>query len=365
MTPREQEILALVRSDPLISQADIAARLGISRSAVAGHIMRLTAKGIIKGRGYVLASDPFVAVVGGASMDICASPARRLRTHDSNPGNVVTSPGGVARNIAENLARLGVDSRLVAAVGADHHGDLLLQQGRAAGIDMNAVLRLDAAQTSTYVSLLDESGDMHLAVNDMSIVDELQPERLRSHEQMLRQASLVVLDTNLPDTSMAYLCESLRDRPLFVDAVSVAKAPRIRPYLDAVHTLKAGSAEAEALCGMRCRTERQLAKAAHWFHQHGTQRVFISLGDKGVYYSDGDEAGTEPVPGPRPEVTNANGAGDALFAGIAYGWLQEWPLMKTIRFAMSAAGLAMSHRSTINPGMSCASVEKHLAAVYA
>jgi fructose-1-phosphate kinase PfkB-like protein len=54
-----------------------------------------------------------------------------------------------------------------------------------------------------------------------------------------------------------------------------------------------------------------------------------------------------------------------MFAGIAYGWLNEWPLMKTIRFALSAAGLAMSHRVTINPNMSCAAVEKQVAAVYA
>lgn len=364
MTPREQEILALVRSDPLISQDAIAAQLGISRSAVAGHIMNLTGKGIIKGRGYVLASNPFVALVGGANMDICASPTSHLRMHDSNPGSVVTSPGGVARNIAENLARLGVDCRLVAAVGADHHGDLLVQQGRAAGIDMDAVLRFDDAQTSTYVSLLDESGDMHVGVNDMLIVEKLQPDRLRTHEPMLRQASLVVLDTNLPDTSIAYLCEILNDRPLFVDAVSVAKAHRIGPHLESVHTLKAGSMEAEALCGMRCRTEKQLAKAARKFHRLGTRRVFISLGEKGIFYSDGNAAGIEPVPGARPAVTNANGAGDAQFAGIAYGWLNEWPLMKTIRFAMSAAGLTMSHRSTINPDMSRTSVEKHLAAVY-
>ena len=323
MTPREQEILALVRS------------------------------------------DPFVALVGGANMDICASPTSHLRMQDSNPGSVVTSPGGVARNIAENLARLGVDCRLVAAVGTDHHGDLLVQQGRAAGIDMNAVLRFDDAQTSTYVSLLDESGDMHVAVSDMSIVDELQPDRLRTHEQMLRQAILVVLDTNLAEAPLAYLCETLHDRPLFVDAVSVAKAHRIRPHLEAVHTLKAGSMEAEALCGLRCRTEKQLAKAARKFHRLGTRRVFISLGEKGIFYSDGNESGIEPVPGARPDVTNANGAGDALFAGIAYGLLHEWPLMKTIRFAMSAAGIAMSHRSTINPDMSRTAVEKHLAAIYA
>jgi pseudouridine kinase len=365
MTPREQEVLALIRNNPLISQASIARKLGISRSAVAGHIMNLTAKGIIKGRGYVVADDPFVAVVGGANMDICASPAGRLILEDSNPGHVVTSPGGVARNIAENLARLGVDCRLVAAVGTDHHGDLLLQQGRAAGIDMNAVLRLDDAQTSTYVSMLDESGDMHAAVNDMSIVDALSPDRLRAHEKMLHQARLVVIDTNLPDASLDYLCESLDDRPLFVDAVSAAKAPRIGPYLDSVHTIKAGNIEAEALSGMRCRTERQLAKAVRWFHDQGTRNVFISLGDKGIYYSDGEQAGLEPVPAADPEVMNANGAGDALFAGLTFGWLEQWPLMKTVRFAMSAAGLTMSHRSTINPDLTYAAVEKHLAAVYA
>ena len=216
MTPREQEVLALVRSDPLIAQAAIAAKLGISRSAVAGHIMNLTAKGKIRGRGYILADDPFVVVAGGANMDICAAPDTALRMQDSNPGTVVTSPGGVARNIAENLARLGVDCRLIAAVGADYHGDLLLEQGRAAGIDMSAVLRLDDAPTSTYVSLLDESGDMRIAVNDMSIVEALEPERLRTHEKMLQQASLLVIDTNLPGASLACLCALRGDRPLFV-----------------------------------------------------------------------------------------------------------------------------------------------------
>ena len=189
--------------------------------------------------------------------------------HDSNPGRVVTSPGGVARNIAENLARLGVDARLLCAVGADEHGDLLLSQGRAAGIDMSNVLRLSDAATSTYVSMLDASGDMHVAVNDMSIVDALQPSQLRHFEKMLRQASLVVLDTNLPDASLKYLCESLTDSVLFVDTVSAAKAARIAPYLSSIHTLKAGSIEAEALSGMPCRTKRQLEKAVRWFHAQG------------------------------------------------------------------------------------------------
>ena len=148
-------------------------------------------------------------------------------------------------------------------------------------------------------------------------------------------------------------------------SVSAAKAPRIRPHLASVHTIKAGSLEAETISGLRCRTERQLEKAARWFHREGTKNVFISLGDRGIFFSDGEAAGLEPVPASSPEVTNANGAGDAMFAGLVCGWLEQWPLTETIRFAMSAAGVTMSHRSTINPDLSRTLVHKHLEAVYA
>ena len=204
MTPREREVLALVSSDPLISQADIAAKLGITRSAVAGHIMNLTAKGVIRGRGYVIAHKPFVVAVGGANIDICGAPMARLRRRDSNPGAVRTSPGGVARNVAENLARLGVDARLVSAVGRDSHGDLLLDQGRAAGIDMSHVQKLDGERTSTYVSILDEEGDMLMAINDMGIVDRIDVARLQEVGDLLKQASMVVCDTNLGEEALKW-----------------------------------------------------------------------------------------------------------------------------------------------------------------
>ena len=133
MATREQQVLALIRQDPMLPQQAIADRLHISRSAVAGHIMKLTNKGLIKGRGYVLSNTPFVAVIGGANIDIHGKSNDTLQERDSNPGQVHTSAGGVARNIAENLARLGVDCRLITAVGKDHHGQMLLRLARDAG----------------------------------------------------------------------------------------------------------------------------------------------------------------------------------------------------------------------------------------
>ena len=127
MTEREQEILALLRQDPMIAQQELADRLGISRSALASHISSLMRQGYVKGRDYLLREGPYAVVIGGANMDICGCSHDNLRIGDSNPGKVRTSAGGVGRNIAENLARLGTDTRLLSAVGNDQYGHHLLE----------------------------------------------------------------------------------------------------------------------------------------------------------------------------------------------------------------------------------------------
>lgn len=67
MTNREKQILALLKMNSLIQQQKIADMLGISRSAVAGHIMSLTKKGDIQGRGYILAEHHYNTVTQDAS----------------------------------------------------------------------------------------------------------------------------------------------------------------------------------------------------------------------------------------------------------------------------------------------------------
>lgn len=342
----------------MISQQALAGKLGISRSAVAGHIMKLTNKGIIKGRGYVISDASFVAAIGGANMDIHGKPAGALRRHDSNPGTVHTSPGGVARNIAENLARLGADCRLISAIGSDAHGQLLLQHCRDAGVDIQHVQQIDGAQTSTYLSVLDQSGDMHVAINDMAILEELGPERLRAQTAMLKQASLIVLDTNLREDTLAWLIQTFSDQTLFVDTVSTTKARKIRPHLNAIHTLKASRIEAEALTGLGARTQKDRRKLAAWLHEEGVARLFVTLGEGGVFYSAGDVQGVLKPHDARRKVRNAGGAGDAFLAGIAYAWLQNWPLKKALRFATAAADVTLSDDASSSAALSLTAVNR-------
>ncbi len=339
----------------MVTQQSIADRLEISRSAVAGHIMRLTNKGVIKGRAYVVDRSPFVVVIGGANVDVHGRPARRLALQDSNPGAVTTSPGGVGRNVAENLARLGVDVRLISAVGNDHHGRLLMEHGRAAGIDMQHVLISDNCPTSTYMSVLDRRGDMHVAVNDMAVMDELDASALRIHESILKQAMLVIVDANLTESALSWICTAAGGTPLFVDAVSAAKSHRIGAHLGAIHTLKCNEAEAETLSGISARNKPERARLAAWFHAKGVKRLFVTLGRRGVFYSTAEAAGVEK---PRHvEARNTGGAGDAFLAGIALAWIEEQPLVQSVRFALAAAALTVAEENTSSTRIDRAAVE--------
>lgn len=349
----------------MVSQQEVAERLGISRSAVAGHIMKLTARGVIKGRAYILGDAPFVVSIGGANVDIHGKSLGVLRHHASNPGAVTASAGGVARNIAENLARLGADSRLISLVGNDQHGDLLLKRCRDAGVDIRNVGQIDSAQTSTYLAILNAAGEMQVAVNDMSIIEELGPERLQVHETMLKHASLIVLDTNLPEGTLDWLASRLAESTLFVDTVSAVKAPRIEPYLNAVHTLKTSQSEAEALTGLSAKTQTDRLKLAAWAHHRGVRRLFITLGKRGVFYSTAEAQGIERLPTRKNAIRNADGAGDAFLAGLAYATLRDWSLLKSVRFALAAAKVTLADTSSSSRTLSRTAVDRVLTVHYA
>ena len=128
MTQRERQILRWIEENPLISQQELADKAGIARSSVAVHISNLMKKGHIAGKGYIVSSAPYAVVVGGVNMDIGGVSAGPLVPADSNPGAVRMSLGGVGRNIAHNMALLGVDTRLLTAFGADRYAQRIANQ---------------------------------------------------------------------------------------------------------------------------------------------------------------------------------------------------------------------------------------------
>ncbi len=289
----------------------------------------------------LLAEPRCVVVIGAANMDITGSSDHVLAAHDSTPGRIRCAPGGVARNVAENLARLGHAVRLVSVVGDDLYGASLLESTRRAGVDVQACQVLPQQATSTYLSLHGPDGDMALALNDMAILEQITPEFLAAHQPWLRHAGAVLLDCNLPQATLGWICAQSPATPLFAESVSAFKCRRLLPWLEQIHTLKANRLEAQALTGMPVETDTQVADAALWLHRRGVRQLVLSLGERGLYWSDSDGAcGWQPavaVP-----VLNATGAGDALMAGLMHRFLGGFDLRDSVAFAAGCAALTLS-----------------------
>ena len=350
MTQRERQLLNWIEENPLISQQELADKAGITRSSVAVHISNLMKKGYITGKGYIVHTAPYVTVVGGVNMDIGGWPGQALVPQDSNPGTVRMSLGGVGRNIAHNMSLLGLDVRLVTAFGDDMNAQKLAASCGELGIDISQSPVVPGGRTSTYLFINDAHGDMALAVSDMDIYRHLTPQVLSQRQKLLCGSQVVVIDTNIPAESIAWLADNC-GVPIFADPVSTAKAAKLKPVLGKLHTLKPNRIEAELLSGVAITDDESLRKAADALLETGLHRVFISLGGDGVFAAD-RAGGRLRLPVLPAEMVNTTGCGDAFMAAIAWAYLQGTDLEGTARAGLAASAIAMEGGETINPALS-------------
>lgn len=302
-------------------------------------------------------TTPCAAVVGAVNLDICGKPFGPPVARDSNPGTVTASLGGVGRNIAHNLALLGVPVSLLTALGRDPGARQVESSCQALGIDLSHALRVPGGATSTYLVLTDQRGEMELAVSDMGIYEHLTPAWLAQELDVLNAAAAVVVDANIPAETVTCLAETCA-APIFADPVSTAKAGKLKPVLGRLHTLKANRLEAELLSGVAITGDASLRAAAQALLDTGLKRVFLSLGPDGALAAQGDEMVRLPIfPG---EMKNATGCGDAFMAALVWAYLAGLDLTQSARAGLAAAAIALAGAETINPGMSALEVRRRM-----
>ena len=280
----------------------------------------------------------YITIVGGANIDIIGLPHKKLRMKDSNPGKTTMTLGGVGRNIGENLARLGIDTRLITVLGNDIYGKLMIEEGMKIGLDMSESLILPEMKTSTYIAILDELGDMELALSSMDIFEKMTISFIQYKREIIENSALCIVDTNIPKEVLRYMLINFKV-DFFLDTVSTSKAEKIKNMLGKFHTIKANRLESETLSGVEIVDKIDLKKVATYFIDTGVERVFITLGEDGVYYLDKQKE--LHMKSPKISIVNATGAGDAFMAGLAYSYFNGLDIERTIKFAQGASFITL------------------------
>ncbi|MCL4424376.1 MAG: carbohydrate kinase family protein, partial [Firmicutes bacterium] len=226
------------------------------------------------------------------------------------------------------------------------------QETRQAGVNLASSLSVPGGRSGIYMALLEEDGDLALAVADMAVIDHLTPEYLRGKADLFRNSRLIVADANLREEALDTLTEMARraEVPILVEPVSIQKAERLKSLLADVDYVTPNGEELEALTGRVIRSDEELGEAAAWLLDRGLKAVLVTLGPRGLYLATPQVSRfLPPYPG---EVADATGAGDALTAGFVYGLYQGFELEEAARYGLAAASLTISSPETVNPRMS-------------
>jgi pseudouridine kinase len=305
------------------------------------------------GKGYLC--------IGGAVIDRKYVAETAIVPGSSCPARGHSGAGGVARNVAENLARLGNDVAFVSRVGADDAGRRITRGLADLGVDVSGVEAYAGEHTAEYVAFLTPDGELHTAMADMAILDGFTERDVARWASRFAGADFVLAETNLQSDMLESLIDAARvaGAPLAIDAISVAKAARLPASLAGVSVLFLNMQEAPAVLGLAESDASDPAALAKALVRRGAAQVVLTLGEKGALAHDGVRP--HVIPAERAAVVDVTGAGDALAAGVLHALGRGISLAEAVAFGAHLAARTIGVIDSVDAAISPATAEAFFA----
>nr|XP_013803421.1 PREDICTED: pseudouridine-metabolizing bifunctional protein C1861.05-like [Apteryx mantelli mantelli] len=365
-------------------------RVGSCIAVALSKLGKATRKGRLPQREDMTPPQP--VVIGGINVDFIAKAQNSviLGGGETNAGRVRRSFGGVGRNLADCLSRLGLTPLFLSAMGKDEHSESILHYCHH--MDMRAVLQLEGKRTATYCAVITSAGELSVGLGDMDIHQEITEQYVSKFKENLFQAPLVCIDGNVPLSTIQYVCQLAREHQLAVCYEPTDENKASKPFLSdswkALTYISPNLQELRAInrtlgnplpAELPSRLEDVVKTAMTLARPLLTQLrcVVVTLGTHGVLLCGKSMGGSVLLcPGAheqstatslcaahyptihisREEIVNVSGAGDSLMAGIIAGMLANHDTDTCVRMGLLAASLSLCSYEPISPEISTHSV---------
>ena len=300
---------------------------------------------------------PSITCYGATNLDRTARCLDELVLRSSNPVRVRQAAGGVARNVATNLAHLGNTVALLTVVGADAGGDELLRSLAADGIETGETLRREDRPTASYTAILDHDGELLIGLADMAIYDDVDRATLGVYG-CNQNSDAWFIDANLSDDCLDALFSAGSTTTIAASTVSTPKASRLAGYLDRIDILFANRAEAAVLADHDIQSNDDALIAANRLHHKGVGTVFVTLGPRGAAVADSSAQSILPaIPSAARDVV---GAGDAFAAGALAALLGSASLEDAMLSGLATASLTVEVDGPTDPKLNKLRVQERM-----
>jgi pseudouridine kinase len=257
-----------------------------------------------------------VICIGAAFVDELFHAKEEMMLATTNEASVTKTAGGVSRNIAHQLALLGVDVQLISVFGNDSDGDWLKQ------ICTNAGVKLDASITKKglsgkYTGILNVEGSLFTAFLSNEAINLITPQYLEKNKDLLQTASYLLADANITiDTAEWLLAFSNQTGiPFILEPVSIPPARKFKTVnLSGLHLVTPNEDELPVLCSEKAIfTQHQIEELI----ERGVQNVWLHNGQLGSAIYNKERSIT--LHAPEIEIVDCTGAGDGSLSGFILG----------------------------------------------
>ena len=276
--------------------------------------------------------DKYVSVIGGAHVKVSATSFGRLIGED-DMGVISLSLGGVARNLSEKLSLMGINVKLITALGKDGFASEIMSACNKKGIDYSYSLITDDP-TSIVTEISDERREKTFKVLDQRVLRNMDMDFFVSRLDVLNGSAACFIDTEFDFDKLEFLCQNITC-PIFIDTVSVKESSKLKGVLKYIHTIKPNKAELENLVGFSLENENNFRAATELILQAGTKNVFVTCGKEGVWFNDGINFGH--IDAGDEIFINKAGVGDVFKASLIKSFLANDGIKASAQSAVQAS----------------------------
>ena len=245
-------------------------------------------------------------------------------------------PGGKGCNQAIATSRLGGKVNFISKLGNDEYGKLAINKLKKDNVDISNIIISEKHKTGVAGIHIDKN----TGKNAITVIRGA-PESLTIEEinlSKIDQSKIFLTQLEVPLDVTLYCLKKSKENGL-INILNPAPACKLNnDFFSVVDYFTPNENEAEFYTGVKINNENDAKKSAKKLIEMGIKNVIITLGEKGLFYSNGkDEIYLEAS---NVKVIDTTGAGDAFNGGFALALLKGKKIKECLEFANRVAGLS-------------------------
>ena len=295
-------------------------------------------------------------VIGVVFLDIKGFPFAGYDRVGTNLGNIVLTHGGVARNVAEDMANVGASVSFISMFDQDDLGHAAYQRLAAAGVSMDYSVHTEKNGMGKWLAVFDDRGDLAGSISSMPAPAPVEALFEEKGEQIIENAKNIVLEVDLsePLTERVLTLADRYNKDVYVIVANMSVILKRPDFLKRTSCIILNEIEAGRLFGMQLRgvkSEKVLEMITPEAKKMGLKQLVVTMGDLGCAYMDIPRGVYGLSKAILTTVVDTTGAGDAFFSATVEALSRGYSLETAVDFGAKLASFTLATPESVCPRM--------------